>query len=206
MTVKKWAAVMVFMLGCLAALTGGSDPTGQNIDEIAKLVELENDHISTDTLANWITESKQMRIVDLRDSSAYPNYHIPGAELMTLSGLINSSMRKDELIILYSEGGIHAGQAWVMLKAKHFQNVFIISGGLAAWRSEILFPVLSLNASESEKVIFAQRSKMSLYFGGSPAVMKETAKQTVPMKRSVVPKKIEPLKFEKEAEKTRDGC
>lgn len=125
---------------------------------------------------------------------------------MTLSGLINSSMRKDELIILYSEGGIHAGQAWVMLKAKHFQNVFIISGGLAAWRSEILFPVLSVNASESEKLLFDQRSKMSLYFGGSPAVIKETEKQTVPMKRSVVPKKIEPLKFEKEAEKTRDGC
>lgn len=206
MSKKKWIALVVFIFGILAALTGEFDPTDQNINKLAKLVETEGDHISTDSLAYWIMTSRQMRIIDLRDSYDYVNYHIPGAELMTLSELIRSPIRKDELVILYSEGGIHAGQAWVMLKAKGFQKVFIISGGLAAWRSEILSPVLSLNATESEKRIFEQRSKMSLYFGGSPKVMKGAENEIVPKKKLVAPKKIETPKFEKEVEKVRDAC
>lgn len=205
-TVNRFLFAICFVFGLLALLSGNSDPYHDKINEIADLVETENDHVLPDSLAVWLMNEKPMRIIHLGDSSSYSRYHIPGAELKSLPDLLHSTLKKNELIILYSEGGIHAGQAWVLLKAKNFKNVYTMHGGLSAWRSEILFPRLSPDAKDAEKKRFEERSKISLYFGGQPTVILEP-KPEVTMKKQEPPrKKIDTPRFEKEEEKIRDGC
>lgn len=194
------------MLGFLALFSGETDPHHDKIKQIADLVESEGDHVLPDSLAYWIMQQKPMCIIHLGDSTSYSKYHIPGAELMTLPDLIHSSMRKNELIILYSEGGIHAAQAWVLLKTKNVQNIYTMHGGLSAWRSEILFPKLLPDATEEERKRFEERSKISLFFGGQPTIIQEPKPEAPIKKKEQSRKKPDPPRFEKEEEKIRDGC
>ena len=55
------------------------------------------------------------RLIDLRGERDYSAYHIPTAENVTLTALPESALLANEKIVLYSDGGIHASQAWMLL-------------------------------------------------------------------------------------------
>ena len=99
------------------------------------------DQVSVTTLADWIIQAKaDFRVVDLRPEAAYAEYHIPPAENIPVAGLAQSSLRHNEKVILYAEDGARAAQAWMLLRAKGFKGVYILRGGLEAWKDSVLFP------------------------------------------------------------------
>ena len=57
-------------------------------------------------------------------------YHVPTAERVPLDSLAHVRFAADETIVLYSEGGAHAAQAWVFLRALGYDNVYFLRGGL----------------------------------------------------------------------------
>ena len=204
LSLNKWLALAAGGLGVLA-LFAGSPFQGHRITidlkDLARTIESEGDHVEADQFADWIMLKSRMRVIDLRDSLSFASYHIPTAQLLSMEELLEERRPKEEMLVLYSEGGIHAAQAWILLKAKGLANVYTLKGGLNAWKEEILFPVLSETASPEERVLFAKRKALSEYFGReSPPVRRDTT--ATPAK----PRPVPPAKVVLEREKTRDGC
>jgi rhodanese-related sulfurtransferase len=197
-------ALLAGLLGILAAVAGTpfrDQKVTIDLKELARAIESENDHVSADQVAEWILLRSPIRVIDLRDSTAFATYHIPTAESLTMEKLLEEDSLKDRILVLYSEGGIHAAQAWMLLRAKGYTNARTLKGGLTAWREDILFPVISETASPEERVLFAKRKALSEYFAiGTPPIQRNSTNAS-PKARSTPP-----VKIKVEREKTRDGC
>ncbi len=107
-------------------------------------------------------------MIDLRTEKEYSEYTIPTSENIRITSLLDGNLFRNEKIILYSDGGIHSAQAWLLLKAKDFKNVYMLKGGIDEWKDKILFPKLTLNATPEEKTKFDKLAEVSKYFGGAP--------------------------------------
>jgi len=172
LSMNKKLGLFAFVLGFLALFAGspyhGSEAT-VNAKELALIVEKEVDHVSVQTLADWIIQGKSdHRLIDLRNEKDFAEYHIPSAENITLSGLDQSNLQHNEKIILYSDGGIHSAQAWMLLEAKGYKGVYILRGGLEEWKDQILFPRIPENPTPAQVVEFAKTKEVSKFFGGAP--------------------------------------
>ena len=151
------------------------------------IVQKEVDHVSVEDLADWIIQSKlDFRLIDLRTEKEFAEYHIPNSENKTLTALEKADIPKNEKIVLYSEGGIHSAQAWMLLKAKGYKGVYMLMGGLEDWKAKILFPALPENFNPEQIAKFEKTKEVSKYFGGTPSVggtadvKSETQKMVMP--------------------------
>jgi rhodanese-related sulfurtransferase len=130
---------------------------------LAHEIEHEDDHVTALELAQWIRERKAgLRVLDVRSDSEFRAYHIPSAERMPLPALATLPPREGETLVLYSEGGAHAAQGWVLLRANGHRQVYFLRGGLLDWMDEVMSPSLPTDTSR------ARVSALSRYFGGVP--------------------------------------
>jgi rhodanese-related sulfurtransferase len=160
------------LLGFGALVIGNpSGTSGVTIDpqELARIVQTETDHVSPETLADWIIQGKaDYRLIDLRSDTAFAQYHIPGAENVPLTALSGYGFLRNEKIVLYSDGGIHSAQAWFLLKARDYRGVYLLRGGLEEWKEQILFPTIPENPTPEQAAAFEKRKQVSTFFGGTP--------------------------------------
>lgn len=203
-------AAFVIILGIFAVFAG-NPYKGNNLKidakEIALIVQKELDHITAEELADWIIQGKiDYRLIDLRSEKEFLEYHIPTAENLELTALSTQTFLPTEKIILYSEGGIHSAQAWFLLIAKGYRNVYMLKGGLEEWKDKILFPAISDNASPEELNQFEKIKEVSKYFGGSPQTGKiEDVKVIKELPRLETPKQIAPPATAQKKKK-KEGC
>jgi len=204
-------AAMAIVFGALAIVAG--DPyTGAHASvdtrQLALDVFEEKDHTSTEQLAGWIIEGRNdFRLLDVRTEQEYAAYHIPGAELVTIAGLAEYPLRRNEKIVLYSEEGIHAAQAWFLLRAKEFSGTTILRGGLGGWKATILFPRLPDGAGAEEKAAFERKKLVSAFFGGSASVGgTASATPSVEMPKLAMPVPKSPAAQQSGAKKKKEGC
>jgi rhodanese-related sulfurtransferase len=158
-------------LGLLAPFAGSptrTAPGGLDFDAIARAIEEGSDHVSARQLATWIRAQKPgLRVVDVRDAKAFADDAIPTAENLPIDRLVRAAFKPGETVVLYSQEGAHAGQAWVLLKTRGVADVVFIPGGLADWWEEVMTPVLPANMPVAEREAAAD---LSHYFGGFPQV------------------------------------
>lgn len=203
----KILASIALILALLAAFVGTSERNSVDLEEIARLIETESDHITPLELAEQILSGKKIRLIDLRDSAAHAQRHIFNSELLSLSELMNGKVKRNETIILYSAGGIHASQAWMLLKMKRYDSVYTLLGGFAGWNNEILYPTLLETASNEEKHTFERKKMLSHFFGGEPKIVSLSKVKKKPIQRKQHPAQQQsPVNFQKEDDKLRDGC
>lgn len=170
-TQKKLGASAV-IFGFFALIAGS--PYNQNIasvntKELSLIVEKELDHVNVETIADWIIKHKvDYRLIDIRSEKEFIEYHIPYAQNISLSQLHHSDLLRNEKIVLYSEGGIHSAQAWFLLKAMDYKNVYMLRGGLEEWKDKILFPSISSLDDSTKPELSAKIIEVSKYFGGTP--------------------------------------
>ena len=132
---RRILASLAVILGLLAAVAGA--PRSIDVDALAKQVANEEDHVTALELAQWIKDRKPgLRVISVPPVSS----RLPGAEEIALEALTKTQFSKDETIVLVSDGGAHAAQAWVFLRALGHRNVFFLSGGIAEWNAEVLNP------------------------------------------------------------------
>ena len=172
LSLNKKLALLALLLAFFALFAGspyrGAD-VSINTKDLALIVEKEVDHVTVGTLADWIIQGKSdFRLVDLRNEKEYAEYHIPSAENITPSGLERSTLLRNEKIILYSDGGIHAAQAWMLLRANGYKGVYTLQGGLEEWKHAILFPRIPENPTPEQAAAFAKAKEVSKFFGGAP--------------------------------------
>lgn len=168
-------ALTAFVLGFLA-LFAGSPYRGAgavvNTKELSLAMATGGDQVGVATLADWIIQGKSdFRIVDLRSEEAFAEYHIASAENIPVAGLAQASLPHNEKVILYAEEGARAAQAWMLLKAKGHKGVYILRGGLEAWKDSVLFPRIPANPTPAQVVEFARSREVSRFFGGTPQAL-----------------------------------
>src|SRR5205085_11970443 len=92
----------------------------------------------------------------------------PTAERVPVDALADMQFAADETIVLYSEGGAHGGQAWVLLRALGHRNVFFLRAGIYEWNENVMNPTLAVDATDREREDFSRAAALSEYFGGTP--------------------------------------
>ena len=142
-----------------------------DVPRLASIVQREEDHVTALELAGWIRERRDgLRIIDVRSAEEFAEYHLPTAERAPLDSVIAIPFRAGETIVLYSEGGAHAAQAWVLLRALGYERVYFLRGGLGEWLDDVMNPTLGDGASVEERAAFARTAEVSRYFGGQPRI------------------------------------
>jgi len=173
LTLNQKLAAVALAIGALALFSQPHRGPFVKLDarELALVVEQEVDHVTPPELAAWIVEGRSdYRLLDLRAEQDFAEYHIPTAENVPLSGLADYPLLRNEKIVLYSEGGIHAAQAWLLLQAQGYRGVSTVLGGLDGWKDEVLFPALSADASPAERARFERAAALAQFFGGQARV------------------------------------
>jgi rhodanese-related sulfurtransferase len=134
---------------------------------IAEQIAREEDHVDPLDLAEMIRDRRDgLRIVDVREGLDSSTYVIPGAETVPLDELITLAVSPRDHLVLYSDGGAHAAQAWVLLRARGLTDVKVLKDGMAAWEDEVLEPAPPAAAEDTAQRRFKRARDLSLWFGG----------------------------------------
>jgi rhodanese-related sulfurtransferase len=145
-SVRRALGAAALTLGALAALCGEPQLRDEvsakrpdfDIATVAGEIADEKDHITAVELARWIRDKKPgLRVIDVRSREGLDRGRIPTAETVDIGALLRTTFPAADTIVLYSAEGVHAGQAWVLLRARGFGNVFFLRGGFAAWLDEV---------------------------------------------------------------------
>jgi rhodanese-related sulfurtransferase len=187
-------AIAAISLAVLASLAGSPYRTHHatiDVALLARTVAREEDHVTALELAQWIKERRPgLRILDVRSRQEYDAYHVPTAEHLSLDSLATTPFQARETLVLYSEGGTHAAQAWVFLRALGYRQVFFLRGGVYEWLEQVMNPTLA-DTTPVGREAFAHASVLSRYFGGVPRsdIHAPTLDDviTLPRPRSAVP-------------------
>jgi rhodanese-related sulfurtransferase len=192
------------ILGTLAAFVGspGTQKTARiNVRGLAQTVESSDDQLSAIELAVWLRDRRpNLRIIDLRDSAEYEDYHVPRAERISLGKLPDTRFAKDEIVVLYSGADGRAAQGWVFLRALGQGRTFFIRGGIDEWERQVMSPSIAPGAPPKEKAEFERVAEISRYFGGTPAIRE----RPLPMKEQM--KRMQTTSSEPPRERRRRGC
>ena len=129
-------------LAIIAALGGGlalvaGDPYAVKVDvhRLAKAVALEEDHVTADELAQWIRDRKPgLRLIDVRTPAEYSKSHFSRAENVPIESIASVVFNPTDTVVLLSDGGAHAAQAWVFLQLRGYRNVFFLRDGTGGRR------------------------------------------------------------------------
>jgi rhodanese-related sulfurtransferase len=171
LTLNQKLGLAALSLGLLAVFANVEPPrtTRVNEKELLTSVARKEDHVTPQELAAWIVEGRaDYRLVDIREPGAYAQYHIPTAENVPLATVADGALGRTQNIVLYGDGGIHAAQAWMVLKGRGYTSVHTLLEGLDAWKSDVLFPEQPKNPSPDEAARFERTVALARFFGGQP--------------------------------------
>ncbi len=91
--------------------------------------------VDAETTAKWIETGKAI-LIDIREPDEYIREHIPGAQLVPLSGF-NSNDFADEhnkIAVFHCRSGGRTEASAPQILATGFSEVYQLDGGLKAWR------------------------------------------------------------------------
>lgn len=171
MTINQRLATAAFVLGAVAVFAQPMRGSVATIDTRALGREMlrERDRVTPLVLADWLVRARpDIRLVDVRDASAYATYHIPGAEHIPVDALAEAPLQRTDTVVVYGEDGASAAQAWFLLRALGYRGVLMLDEGLQGWRTDVLFPTLSEGTTPFLAERNARLSSLAALFGGQP--------------------------------------
>ncbi len=203
---RKSSAGLLLILGALLAMSPAGTRKANSFSpgEIASAIIGKSDHVEAEEVAAWVIDKNpDLLLVDLRSSEAYNQYHIPGAINIPLVQLFSEAsleiLDNDQIRVLYSNGGTHAAQAWVMLTQMGIKS-YVLLGGLNYWSEAILNPEPPDDlVADSEILKYQFRKSASGYFNGSGTAIEQN--KTSEKQSHLKPK----IKFKKK-KKAEEGC
>lgn len=207
-------AIVAALLGFIALIIG--NPSNKNfIDVNAKEIALStiknNDRISVTTLADWLIKGNgDFTLVDLRNEKEFNEYNLPTSVNIKMEDLLNSDLMRNQKILLYGNDDAASAQAWFILKSARYQGASILTGGMNAWKNEILFPKLAANATPEQASAFEKIKNVSIHFGGTPQIISGESTVSTLTSSGVTPSvpKLSPMPANAAggAKKKKEGC
>ena len=171
LSINQRLAALAFVLG-LGAIPATPTRGGSVTivpEELAIAIERRADHVSAPDLADWIIQGRaDFRLVDLRTPSAFATYRIPGAENLPMALLPDAGLARNEKILLYGEDGVHAAQAWFLLKARGYKAGVHARRGPRGMEEPVLYPRLADAPTPEARQRNDRLRTVSLHFGGTP--------------------------------------
>ncbi len=184
LTTNQKLGLAALLLGLIALVAGnpyGGTTIKVNEKEIALSTVGNSDKVTVTDLADWLIQAKaDFELVDLRSEEKYNEYSIPNSQSIPLEQLPASDLMRNQKIVLFSDDNIDAAKAWFILKSKNYKGVYILDGGLEAWKENVLFPKAPINGSEKDMAQFEKMKEVAKYFGGqaqTDSSMTETKQQ-----------------------------
>ena len=171
LTLNQKLALGAVVLGAVALFAAPYPGGTVTLDtkDLALVVGTEADHVEAPELAAWIIESRaDYRLIDLRSEAEFAQYHIPTAVNIPMNVLTDAGLGRQEKLVLYSGGGIHSAQAWMLLKARGYKAVYLLKGGLEEWTDRVVFPVVADNPTPADSARDERLKSISAFFGGQP--------------------------------------
>ena len=170
LSLNRKLALIAVVFGLVALFAG--DPYGGttikvNEKDIALSTVGNADKVLVTDLADWIIKGKSdFELVDLRSEEKYNEYTIPGSQCIPLPQISSSELLRNQKIVLFSDDDVASSQAWFILKSNNYKGVYILDGGLDAWKEKVLFPKAPVNGSKDELLQFEKMKEVAKYFGG----------------------------------------
>lgn len=203
---RRFGVALFILLGVLLALSPAGTRKAATFtpQALAEAITNEADHITAEQLAKWIIDKRpEVLVVDMRSAEEFAQYHIPGAVNVPFNKLFEREAREtlsnDKTIVLYSNGGTHAAQAWVLLKQTGIEG-YVLLGGLNYWAEAILNPKAPGElVADSEILKYQFQKSASKYFAPGGAVAAPADSTTTPARPKV---EIAP----QQKKKARAGC
>lgn len=152
--------------------------------------------ISPDVVADMLVQKDpSLRLVDVRTPEEFEAYSLPGAVNIPLSSILSEEytdmLNQDAYMnVFYSNGSVHANQAWMITRQLGYENNFVLEGGLNYWFGNILSATAPAQTSPSEE--FAKydfRKSAAAALGGGSVVSSEGAAPAVTAKKPPVTSK-----------------
>jgi len=158
-------AAVAGVLGVLA-LVAGDTPTPGGPGELSALQLAESLRADADDVI----------ILDVRDALAFEEFHAPRAVIVeptrsaVLAEIEARSAASDVLVVVTGGPAADPRPGWIALRRAGYARAHYMPDVLTAWLDEIISPVLSPDASESEREAWRKQSELSKYFGGFPRI------------------------------------
>ncbi len=85
-------------------------------------------------LKKWISEKKDIHIIDVREPYEFEEEHIQQAKLIPLGQIQNkiSSIKKDKPVVFVCRSGARSGMA-CMFASKQGYETYNMDGGMMSW-------------------------------------------------------------------------
>ncbi len=172
---RTWGLFLGLLGLAFVAALAGSPYRGPRVtldgNALGRTAATGADHVSPATLADrLIAGTNEYRLIDLRSPEAYLKDHIPGAENVSMTALPAALWTPTEPVLLYSEDGERAAQAWLYLKARGFPRVSTLAGGYAGWREQVLSPTLPEPKDEVARLEAERERAIAAHFGGAARI------------------------------------
>lgn len=167
------------------------------------------DKIQPGQLADWIIQGRNdFKLLDLRSEKEFAAYHIPTAQNAPLASLTPDLIAHNEKLILCSNDGTEAAQAWFLLEAQGYKSVYLLDGGLRTWQDRILFPKKS---DSTDAAAFERQVQVAKYFGGTPqadgiAVPASAAMALPKLVMPAMPAASDASDAKRQTKKKKEGC
>lgn len=161
--------------------------------------------VSPDVVADMLVQKDpSLRLIDVRTPEEYDAWHMEGAVNIPLSSLLSDEytdiLNQDAYMnVFYSNGSVHANQAWMLTRQLGYENNFVLEGGLNYWFGNILSPQAPSQTSPDEE--FAKydfRKSAAAALGGGSVVSAEGSASAV--------KAAKPAVTSKAKKKASGGC
>lgn len=180
MNARQILSVLLIMLGTIAAVlpTPSTKYRKFSAEELNTEVNKDMYYVSTDELASMlIAGDPSIQLIDIRQEEAADSMltraiNIPADSLLneTYEWMLYQRVKKT---VLYSDDTSAMRQAWKKLKYQGYPNIYLLAGGLNAWKKDILNPEYpGLSASQNALDLYNQRMAARLYFTGAKPIPK----------------------------------
>lgn len=170
---KFWGttALVAATVALTTACGQGNAPLNGEIERVGSAIARGEAQISIPALSHKVIEDHgDFVLVDLRDASAFEEFHIPGAVNMSAMEIVRPEKVREvaggKQIVLYSDTAVDASQTSALLQVAGF-NALAMAGDFQDWFDFTSNPAADI-AIVDETVSDSDRQAFAQFFHGGP--------------------------------------
>lgn len=183
------ALVLILLAGGLLFLPEKERNVEVNPEKLYKAIKNKARYLSVDQVAErLINEDPSIMLIDVRSPDQAYEYALPGSMNIPLDEILLPDW-EDYLdqegmdVVLYSNGDVLADQAWILCSRMGYKNLFVMTGGLNQWFTDIMQPVPPAETDPSEDFdLYSFRLAARSHFGGGSVEVKSEELTSEPVK------------------------
>jgi rhodanese-related sulfurtransferase len=172
-------AIATIGLGLLIAAIppDTTKPYKLTANQLLSEVNTHTQYITPETVADMIVQKDpSLQLIDVRGKDDFDSYHLENAINIPLNDLLSDEyaeiLDQDlKMNVFYSNGSLHANEAWLITRQLGYKNNYVLEGGLNYWFAVIMNPEQPASTSPDEE--FAKydfRKSASQALGGGQVI------------------------------------